>query len=223
MTVTFLFSHKYTLCRCVERRIGGTNGSEDESQKEEEEEVMKSKYRGARVPKQPLSSEKVAIIMIEKTLITILLLLLSAGTSSCSGDVRFCVFDEEDPSSSVQRLEQKLRTSDVVLAGYTRHEYSFEAEFLVLNVFKGEPKVASLFQNRKLSALESALNRRLVNVTGFVTVEPRPQCKHGIRVGETYLLFAKFARKLILDGTDAIQAYSKGREEEVKKLIQISE
>lgn len=104
-----------------------------------------------------------------------------------------CVFpsDEARPKG----LEERALDSEVVLAAYTRTVYKtrnvtssfyyYSAEFLVFNIIKGEDEVEKLYQKRKPSSLETALNRRLVNVSNFG--DPS-KCESDVSPGETYIL-----------------------------------
>ncbi|KAG8179775.1 hypothetical protein JTE90_002817 [Oedothorax gibbosus] len=106
-----------------------------------------------------------------------------------------CVFPSEDEAESKPKgLEERALDSEVVLAAYTRTIYKnrnastsfyYSAEFLVFNVIKGEDSVGKLYQKRKPSSLETALNRRLVNVSSFG--DPS-KCESDVSPGETYIL-----------------------------------
>ncbi|XP_054706336.1 uncharacterized protein LOC129216182 [Uloborus diversus] len=102
-----------------------------------------------------------------------------------------CVFLSDD--AKPKGLEERALDSEVVLAAYTRTVYrnrnnttSYSAEFLVFNILKGEGHVVEVYQKRKPSSLETALNRRLVNVSNFG--DPT-KCQSDVSPGETYILF----------------------------------
>ncbi|CAL1275078.1 unnamed protein product [Larinioides sclopetarius] len=102
-----------------------------------------------------------------------------------------CVFPSDD--AKPKGLEERAIDSEVVLAAYTRTVYkqrnsssnSYSAEFLVFNIIKGEDRVMEIYEKRKPSSLETALNRRLVNVSNFG--DPS-KCESDVNPGETYIL-----------------------------------
>lgn len=102
-----------------------------------------------------------------------------------------CVLLSDD--AKPKGLEERAIDSEVVLAAYTRTVYktknnttSYSAEFLVFNILKGEKQVTEIYQQRKPSPLETALNRRLVNASNFG--DPS-KCQSDVNPGETYILF----------------------------------
>lgn len=102
-----------------------------------------------------------------------------------------CVLLADD--AKPKGLEERAIDSEVVLAGYTRTVYktknnttSYSAEFLVFNILKGEKQLTEIYQQRKPSPLETALNRRLVNASNFG--DPS-KCQSDVNPGETYILF----------------------------------
>lgn len=102
-----------------------------------------------------------------------------------------CVLLPDD--AKPKGLEERAIDSEVVLAAVTRTIYktknnttSYSAEFLVFNILKGEKQVTEIYQQRKPSPLETALNKQLVNASNFG--DPS-KCQSDVNPGETYILF----------------------------------
>lgn len=117
-------------------------------------------------------------------------------------------------------LEHRVAGADVVLSAYTRTTHprepggTYAAEFLVLNVLKGDEILRDALRQRPTTALETALSRRLVNVSSF---GDKTRCLSDVNPGETYILFLRAKHEhlsaIYHGNSTGIMVYSRENEE----------